>query len=186
MACHDPTRSRFAGLIVSAEAIAGATNRAIVDVSHCYAAGIDRRDWAMYAECFTDPCDFDFSSFSGRPAASLPRSVWVDNVRRTNGSFDATQHQMTNQMVTMETPARATCITELRAQHWFSPATMERLGHPGDVNFCELGGHYTNVLVVDEGRWRITECRLTVRWQTGNMAIFDLARAIGAGNLSKD
>ena len=35
MARHDPTRLRFAGLIVSAETIAGATIRAIVDVSHC-------------------------------------------------------------------------------------------------------------------------------------------------------
>ncbi|MEY3619345.1 MAG: hypothetical protein RL726_2043 [Actinomycetota bacterium] len=160
--------------------------RAIIDVSHRYAAGIDRRDWGLYAECFTDPCDFDFSSFSGKPAASLRRDVWVDNVRRTNGSFDATQHQMSNQMVTMVGDQRAICVTELRAQHWFSETTMERLGHPGAENFCELGGHYTNEIVFDDGAWRISKCMLTVRWQTGSMAIFDLARAIGAGTISKD
>lgn len=160
--------------------------RAIIDVSHRYAAGIDRRDWAMYRECFTDPCDFDFSSFSGKPAASLSRDVWVDNVRRTNGSFDATQHQMSNQMVTVFNDQRAVCVTELRAQHWFSEVTMQRLGHAGEVNFCELGGHYTNEIVYDDGAWRISKCMLTVRWQTGSMAIFDLARAIGAGALSKD
>lgn len=159
---------------------------AVVAVSHAYAAGIDRRDWALYATCFTDPCDFDFSSFSGRPATSMPRDVWVDNVRRTNGSFDATQHQMTNHMVTLLGQGQASCIVELRAQHWFAPETMEKLGQTGDVNFCELGGHYTNDLVFDGENWRISFCRLTVRWHTGSMAIFDLARAIGSGKLSKE
>lgn len=160
--------------------------RAVVDVSHRYAAGIDRRDWNLYRECFTDPCEFDFSSFSGRPSTQMPRDTWVDNVRRTNGSFDATQHQMTNQMVTFMSDDRATCITELRAQHWFAPETMVRLGHPNAVNFCELGGHYTNEIVRSDNVWRIERCQLTVRWQTGSMAIFDLARAIGAGTLSKN
>ena len=165
--------------------------RSIIDVSYRYAAGIDRRDWTMYGDCFTDICTFDFSSFSGRPPGDLPRNVWVDNVRRTNGSFDATQHQMTNHMISLP-PApsnqspRAVCITELRAQHWFSEETMRRLGHAGETNWCELGGHYTNEIVLDEGMWRIASCRLTVRWQTGSMAIFELARAIGAGTLSKD
>lgn len=160
--------------------------RGVIDVSHRYAAGIDRRDWDLYRECFTDPCAFDFSSFSGRPASEMARDTWVDNVRRTNGSFDATQHQMSNQMVTFRDEDHATCITELRAQHWFKPATMDRLGHGGEVNFCELGGHYTNEIVRGDGVWRIARCQLTVRWHTGSMAIFDLARAIGAGTLSKD
>ena len=159
--------------------------RAILDVSYRYAAGIDRRDWVEYASCFTDPCWFDFSSFSGRPPTDLARDSWVDNVRRTNGSFDATQHQMTNHLVTMTSDNEATCVTELRAQHWFSESTMSKLGHGGETNFCELGGHYTNDLVRLDGDWRIARCRLTVRWQTGSMAIFDLARAIGAGTLSK-
>ena len=161
------------------------TLRSIIEVSHNYAAGIDRRDWALYATCFTDPCTFDFSSFSGRPSSVLTREAWVDNVRRTNGSFDATQHQMTNHIVTLIKENTAECITELRAQHWFSESSMTKMGHSGELNFCELGGHYTNTLICDEGTWRISTCSLTVRWHTGSMAIFELARAIGAGTLSK-
>jgi len=93
---------------------------------------------------------------------------------------------MTNHMVTLHDEGRATCITELRAQHWFAPQTMTKLGHRDEVNFCELGGHYTNEIVRVGDVWRIATCKLTVRWQTGSMAIFDLARAIGAGTLSKD
>lgn len=161
------------------------TLRAIIEVSHNYAAGIDRRDWTLYGTCFTDPCRFDFSSFSGRPATELSRDMWVDNVRKTNGSFDATQHQMTNHIVSLTSSSRATCITELRAQHWFSDTSMLNMNQAGEVNFCELGGHYINTLQFDGNAWRISECSLTVRWQTGSMAIFDLARAIGAGTLSK-
>ena len=153
----------------------------IIDVSHRYAVGIDRRDWEMYGSCFADSCRFDFSSFSGRPPAVRSRAEWVENVRRTNGSFDATQHLMTNHLISGAADDRVVCTTELRAQHWFSPETLERLGHPGEVNFCELGGHYTNELTNINGFWRITACHLTVRWRTGSMAIFDLARAIGSG-----
>lgn len=160
--------------------------RDVIDLSHRYAAGIDHRDWDLYRACFTDPCEFDFSSFSGTPTAVMARDTWVDKVRRTNGSFDATQHQMSNQTVTFRDVDHAVCITELRAQHWFAPSTMDRIGHAGGVNFCELGGHYTNEIVRQDGVWRIGRCQLTVRWQTGNLAIFDLARAIGAGTLSKD
>ena len=39
--------------------------QAIVDVVVRYATGVDRRDWALYASCFTDPCEFDFSALEG-------------------------------------------------------------------------------------------------------------------------
>jgi hypothetical protein len=150
--------------------------RQVVEVSYRYASGIDLRDWDLYRTCFTDPCTFDFSSFSGRPAASMPAQTWVDNVRSLNGNFDATQHVMTNHMVTPTGATSARCVTELRAQHWFSPETMESFGKGGEVNWCELGGHYTNDLVLDGEIWRIATCRLTGRWRLGNEQIFDLAR----------
>ncbi len=154
--------------------------RRIIEVSYRYASGIDLRDWNLYRTCFTDPCTFDFSSFSGRPPASMPAQVWVDNVRSLNGNFDATQHVMTNHSITFSAADSAVCVTELRAQHWFSPASMDQFGRPGEENWCELGGHYTNDLVRDGDIWRISTCRLTVRWRLGNEAIFELARSRGA------
>ena len=149
----------------------------IIEVSYRYAMGIDHRNWDLYTDCFTDPCVFDFSSFSGRPATSMPAKVWSDNVRSLNGNFDATAHQMTNHVITHFSPSTAQCVTELRAQHWFSPETMTELGHEGEMNWCELGGHYTNQLVSDGQVWRISSCKLTVRWRLGNEAIFGLARS---------
>jgi len=37
-----------------------------------YAMGVDRRDWAMFAGCFTDPVYADFSG-GGIPGATVPR-----------------------------------------------------------------------------------------------------------------
>jgi hypothetical protein len=154
--------------------------RRIIEVSYRYASGIDLRDWDLYRTCFTDPCTFDFSSFSGRPPSPMPAQVWVDNVRSLNGNFDATQHVMTNHSISFSGSDKAVCVTELRAQHWFSPATMVQFGRDGEENWCELGGHYTNDLVRDGDIWRISTCRLTVRWRLGNESIFELARSRAA------
>ena len=40
-----------------------------------YAMGVDRRDWAMFASCFTNPVYADFSG-GGIPAATISRADW--------------------------------------------------------------------------------------------------------------
>jgi hypothetical protein len=154
--------------------------QAIVDVVIAYATGIDRREWDLYRSCFTDPCEFDFSTWSGRPAASIPADTWVANVRAVNGSFDATQHISANHVVRFDADDRAECVSYMQAQHFFTPDTMAAEGRPGATNWCLLGGYYTNRLVRADGTWRISRCQLNVTWQTGDRAIFDLARARGA------
>jgi hypothetical protein len=148
----------------------------IVEVSLNYAAGIDHRDWARYRDCFADPCRFDFSSWSGRPAAVMPADEWVAAVRSVNGSFDATQHLMTNHDIRFDGDDTAVGVNELQAQHWFSPESMVSFGRPAESAWCLLGGHYTNRYERLEDGWRISECRLTVRWHIGDRSIFELAR----------
>ena len=150
---------------------------AIVDISIRYATGVDRRDWTLYASCFTDPCEFDFTSFGPRPVSTIGAHEWADNVRGVNGSFDATQHLMSNHVITFTSDDAAIGINELIAQHWFTPETMEALGHPGEVSWCTLGGHYTNRYVRTLDGWKIARCELTVRWRTGNFGVFAVARA---------
>lgn len=158
-----------------------ADRAAISDVVIRYATGVDRRQWDLYATCFTDPCTFDFTSFSGGSPAVLTPAAWATRVRSLNGNFDATQHLSTNHVITFSGEANATCVSEMHAQHYFKPETLAALGH-GDVavNWCVLGGHYTNQLVrsADHG-WQISSCRLDIRWHTGNMGIFAIARAQG-------
>ena len=154
---------------------------AIVQLSYAYAAGIDHRDWALYRSIFTDTCEFDFSSWSGRPAAAIPADDWVAAVRGTNGSFDATQHLMSNHRIEAVDDDTAIGVNELQAQHYFTAESMASFGRPSEPAWCLLGGHYTNRYVRTDDGWRIAACRLTVRWRTGDESIFPLARGRGAG-----
>jgi hypothetical protein len=156
-------------------AFAGDT-ASIVQVSYRYAAGIDHRDWDLYRSVFTDECEIDFSSWSGTPGAVMRADDWVAAVRSINGSFDATQHVMTNHIVDFIDHDTAVGTNEVQAQHWFSAATMAGFGRAAEARWCLLGGHYTNRYVRDAGGWRISSCRLTVRWRMGDESIFALAR----------
>ena len=155
--------------------------QSVVDTVVGYATGIDLHQWDLYRTIFTDVCHYDFSSWNGNPGADLPADQWVAGVRSVNGNFDATQHLSTNHVVTFEagTPSsgQAQCISYMHAQHFFKPETMAEFGRAGDVNYCELGGYYTNQLVRGDTGWKIANCKLTVTWQTGDKSIFALARA---------
>ena len=159
---------------------------AIIQRSCAYATGVDRRDWALYADCVTDPCEFDFSSWNSQQAMKIGSAEWARIVAGTNGTFDATQHMMSNHVITFTGPddsGRDTAlgVNELIAQHWFSAETMASFARPDEVSWCTLGGHYSNTYErCDDGIWRISRCRLDVRWTTGNPAVFNLASGRGA------
>jgi hypothetical protein len=164
--------------------------QAIVDVVVQYATGVDRRDWELFAACFTDPCEFDFSGWRGQPPVVMSPHEWAAKVRSTNGNFDTTQHLSTNHVVTFESDERATCVSDMHAQHWFSAERLTELGAPSDPpgapRWCTLGGFYTNTVVrtTDGGadgrhRWRISRCQLDVTWTTGDPTVFELARSLG-------
>ncbi len=150
--------------------------QAIVDLSYAYAAGIDHRDWGLYRGIFTDMCEYDFSSWSGRAPATMPADDWVQAVRSVNGNFDATQHLMSNHRLQRVDATTVLGINELQAQHWFHADSMVSFGRPAEHAWCLLGGHYTNRYVHTDDGWRIASCRLTVRWRTGDETIFAFAR----------
>jgi hypothetical protein len=157
-----------------------ADRQAVVDVVIRYATGIDMRDWDLYASCFTDPCEFDFSSWSGRGPALLTPEQWVKAVRSVNGNFDTTQHLSTNHVVTFDGPDAARCVSYMHAQHWFSAERLVELGEAAtEPRWCTLGGYYTNDLTRTDDGWKIRRCQLTVTWVTGDRSVFDLARSLG-------
>ena len=56
-----------------------------------YAMGVDRRDWEMFAGCFTDPVYADFSG-GGIPTATVSRADLVARISAVLNGFTATQH----------------------------------------------------------------------------------------------
>ena len=90
---------------------------------------------------------------------------WIATVRAVFG-FQATQHIITNHSIDIDGD-QATCVAYMQAQH-FLPNDQ------GD-NTLTMGGYYTHRLVRTADGWKISKCKLTVTWLTGNRGIFDLA-----------
>jgi 3-phenylpropionate/cinnamic acid dioxygenase small subunit len=139
----------------------------ISDVQLRYATGVDMRDWASYRSCFTDEIDTDFTSAMGGEPRRLKADQWVEYARRTISGLKATQHMITNHVITLEGD-EATCVAYVQARHHLPNDT----GASDQVMF----GYYTNRFVRTPDGWKIRACKLTVTWNTGNWHVFDLAR----------
>ena len=75
---------------------------AISDVQLRYATGVDMRDWPLYRSCFTDEIDTDFSSVVDRPPQRMKADDWVEFARSTINGMKATQHMITNHVITLD------------------------------------------------------------------------------------
>lgn len=148
---------------------------AIVQRSYDYAAGNDHRDVELFRSCFAESFVVDLRTLHGREPAEVQRDAWCAMVVAANGSFDATQHLISNHRVTFDGD-RARLLAEVRASHWFSAETMAELGRPAEAACAVLVGHYDNDVVNRDGRWLISRLNLVVRFRTGDQTLFELAR----------
>lgn len=149
--------------------------QAISDIVLQYAMAADRRDWALYRDCFTDAVDIDFTSFSGGESERLSVDDWVLRVRGLLPGFDVTQHNSSNHVHSISGDS-ATCVSYMVAEHIYLAATSAE-------NHVTLGGYYTNSLVRTPAGWRICKCQLNVTWQRGNAGLFELAAERAAAML---
>ena len=138
----------------------------ISDTIMKYATGIDRRNWPLYRSIFADEVEFDFSSFSGTPAAVMKADDWVSNVSALQDGFDATQHVLTNFVYDISGDD-AIVDVYMKAEHFLT-------NDQGD-NSVALGGFYTHRLRRGPDGWKIDKCKLTVTWNRGNRALYQMA-----------
>jgi SnoaL-like protein len=126
-----------------------------------YAMGVDRRDWAMFADCFTDLVYADFSG-GGIPAATVSRADLVARVSAALDGFTATQHISPNHVIEFESsdPDRAICYSYMYAQHLLTGSD--------NGEFYLLRGSYTNHMVRTAGGWRIERIIQHRSWEYGN------------------
>jgi 3-phenylpropionate/cinnamic acid dioxygenase small subunit len=141
---------------------------AISDVQLRYATGLDTRDWPLFRTCFADEIEVDFSSiFGGAAPRIVSADRWVEGARRTISGLAATQHMITNHVITVEGD-NATCIAYVQARH--------HLPNDKGANSQTMFGYYTNHFIRSAQGWKIKRCKLTVTWNEGNWGIFELAR----------
>ncbi|GAA3580326.1 nuclear transport factor 2 family protein [Kribbella ginsengisoli] len=139
----------------------------IADVQLRYATGTDSRDWDLFRSCFTDEVEVDFSEGFGQPVVRLSADDWVKATAPRMESFQATQHMITNVVITFEDDDHATVVAYVRARHHLPNPT----GSPDQTVY----GHYTNKFVRTASGWRISTLKLTATWMTGNFGIFQSA-----------
>ena len=140
---------------------------AISDVQLRYATGVDTRDWPLFRSCFTDEIETESSSVGGSPPQRIKTDDWVERVRRTIDGLQATQHMITNQVITLNGD-EATCVAYVQARH--------HLPNENSGSDQVMYGYYTNRFVRTAKGWKIRTRKLTVLWNEGNMDIFELAR----------
>ena len=86
---------------------------AVQDVMTRYAAGVDDRDLDLYRACFAD--DAVIVGFSGGTVEGA--DTWLAEVQSKLSAFDATQHMLGPQLVTIEGD-RARTRTDVQAVHY--------------------------------------------------------------------
>ena len=119
-----------------------------------YAVAVDRRDWTMFSDCFTDPVHADYSE-NGLPAADFARDELVAIVRDAVSGYTATQHLSPNHVIEFDghDPDRAICTSYMYAQH-----------HMDTSEFLLLRGSYTNHMVRTASGWRIERLIQHIGW----------------------
>ncbi len=134
-------------------------------VSYCL--NVDRRDWASFTRCFTDPVLTEYRN--GRSTGSTSRADLVALISEALDGFTSTQHLSTNHVITFDAadPDLATCVSAMFAQHLIQ-------GSPNG-DFYLLRAIYTNYLRRTSEGWRIEGIETQRRWEEGNLTAVDEA-----------
>ena len=150
---------------------------AVAETVYGYAIGVDRRDWTLYRSLFADTVTIDFSSYDpDRTPRQMSADKWVAGMIPLFTGLAATQHSMTNPLVTIDDD-NAAITMYVHAHHVFDPTDP--------ASWYTIGGYYDDNLARVDGRWLLTGVRLTVAWRAGDPGIMDLAQAEGTRRLTR-
>ena len=122
---------------------------ALQDVMLKYAAGVDERDFDLYASCFienVEVLDFGEAPINGR-------DEWVKYVRNALDNYGPTQHMLGPQLASINGD-NAHCRTDVQALHY--------LKQPEGEILTLWATYETDMIRTDEG-WKISKHRLVSR-----------------------
>ncbi len=154
---------------------------AVAETIYLYAMGIDTKDFVLYRSIFADNVEIDFSSYEGSSVtepSQLTGDKWVRRVQPLFTGLAATQHSMTNPMVSINGDS-ATCRMYMQAHHVYEPDK--------EGSWFTLGGYYDDTLIRSDASptgWLLDGVKLTILWRKGDESIMAIAREKGRKSLS--
>jgi ketosteroid isomerase-like protein len=122
---------------------------ALRELAYRYARAVDRRDWALAGELFTEGC-----VLLGPGYELVGRDAILAGLRRID-QFRATQHSVHNQLVEV-TGDRATGETYCTAHHLYERG--------GRVRKLSWGIRYQDRCARQDGAWRYERRELLLDW----------------------
>jgi hypothetical protein len=136
----------------------------------------DDKDWPMMRACLCDEVFADYSSFRGRPAATIPADRYVEQ-RRAALQALAMQHNFLNLRVEVDAAAgRATARCNY-VIHRFLPAS-----DGGTDDYFHSYGYYVFGFVGVAGAWKISRITQRLIRNRGNPELHGALRAQGDGH----
>lgn len=144
-----------------------ADRAAITDTVTRFGWCLDRRDWDGLKSLFTDVVRTDYTAlWGGEPQeASVDELLATDRQgswRRTMDGLDATQHLITNILVTVDGDT-ATATANVVGVH--------RLPNPHGGPLWTVGGTYEFALTRTADGWRIRAITQGITWVDGNQQV---------------
>jgi uncharacterized protein (TIGR02246 family) len=134
---------------MAAEHQAEADRQALQDVMLNYAAGVDERDMARYADCFAE--DVEVVDFGPEPIRG--REAWVRYVDQALKAYGPTQHMLGPQWARIEGD-HAQTRSDVQALHYLADKPDTTL---------TLWATYETEMRRENGRWLISRHRLVPR-----------------------
>lgn len=131
----------------------------IIEKINLYALAMDTRRWDLFDRLFAEQCEADY----GPTAHWHEREVFKRDFGSFHEHFDATQHVMTNHLVTVMGD-RAHSLT-------YGNWRLLRHGAGGAGPLWDGSGWYDDLWTRTHGGWRILKRVCRVVWFTGNAKV---------------
>ncbi|MET0241592.1 MAG: nuclear transport factor 2 family protein [Sphingobium sp.] len=128
---------------------------AIAEVKARYCLSLDTKDWAGYADCFTEDLELDT-----RPAGGILIEGRDEAIRIVRRSVEtaATCHHVHSPIITFNGDSTADVIWAMQDRVTWGPDRSFEPGLTGHTGFGHYREHYIKGA---DGRWRIARTMLT-------------------------
>ena len=128
--------------------------------------GADELQWPLLSNSFADNVLLDYSSLSGKPAATLPAADIIKSWESIFPGFEHTHHQVSNFNVD-EKNSEATVFCYGTATHY--------LTNDSNNNIWTVVGTYNFHLTQQNGQWKVDRMKFNFKYQDGNTGLPKLA-----------